>query len=158
MFSNRMTAYFETLADFHPSVLRWADGILKDEPMLAVTFAITLNFIIQQAECPKIDDELAHDSLIYLIDQEAGPALQRLGISLPIPSREAFAKSTYSFRNDVEISKVLLREPLMVEKAHRDHAQEVVGRRSERAGGVSETRRTSAALLTDTLIPSRQAA
>lgn len=116
MFHEKMTAYYTTLADFHPSVLRWAEGILEDEPMLAVTFAVTLNIIIQQAQFPQIDDELAHGSLIYLIDQEAGPALQQLGISLPIPSREVFAKLARSFRDDDEISKVLLQEPLMVEK------------------------------------------
>jgi len=116
MFHEKMTAYYTTLADFHPSVLRWAEGILEDEPMLAVTFAVTLNIIIQQDQFPQIDDELAHGSLIYLIDQEAGPALQQLGISLPIPSREVFAKLARSFRDDDEISKVLLQEPLMVEK------------------------------------------
>ncbi len=116
MFHEKMTAYYTTLADFHPSVLRWVEGILENEPMLAVTFAVTLNIIIQQAQFPQIDDELAHGSLIYLIDQEAGPALQQLGISLPIPSREVFSKLAQSFRDDVEISKILLREPLMTEK------------------------------------------
>lgn len=116
MFHEEMTAYYTTLADFHPSVLRWSGDILRDEPMLAATFAITLNAIIQQVQFPEIDDEMAHDSLIYMIEREAGPALRRLGISLPIPSRAVFAKLARSFRDDDEISKILLREPLMVEK------------------------------------------
>ncbi|MDX3924699.1 MAG: hypothetical protein QHC90_02655 [Shinella sp.] len=116
MFSKRMTAYFETLADFHPSVLRWADGILEDEPMLAVTLAVTLNIIIQQAQFPGVDDEMAHASMILMIEHEAGPALRQLGIILPIPSIEVFSDLAQSFRDDVDISKILLREPLMTEK------------------------------------------
>lgn len=116
MFHEEMTAFYTTLADFHPSVLRWASDILQDEPMLAPTFATVLNVIIQQAQFREIGDELAHDSLIYMIEREAGPVLRRLGISLPIPSRAVFAKLAHSFREDDEIAKVMFREPLMVEK------------------------------------------
>ncbi|MCM2475658.1 hypothetical protein HGO38_19470 [Rhizobium sp. CG5] len=116
MFHEEMTAYYATLADFHPSVLRWSGSVLQGDPMLAPTFAITLKVIIQQAQFPEIDDEMAHDAMISMIDQEAGPTLRRLGISLPVPSIEVFSKLARSFRDDAEISKHLLREPLMMEK------------------------------------------
>lgn len=116
MFHEQMTAFYTTLADFHPSVLRWASDMLQDDPMLAPTFATVLNVIIQQAQFRDIGDELAHDSMIHMIEREAGPVLRRLGISLPLPSRAVFAKLARSFRDDDEISKILLQEPLMVEK------------------------------------------
>lgn len=116
MLHEQMTTYFTTLADFHPAVLRWSGHVLQDQPMLATTFAATLNVIIQQTQLLGIDDETAHELLICLIEHEAGPALRRLGISLPIPSRDLFSTLAYSFREDDEIAKVMLREPLMVEK------------------------------------------
>ncbi|NKN12270.1 hypothetical protein [Rhizobium laguerreae] len=116
MLHEQMTAYFTTLADFHPAVLRWAGDVLQDQPMLATTFAATLNVIIQQTQLLGIDDETAHELLVCLIEREAGPALRRLGISLPIPSPDLFSSLACSFREDDEISKVMLREPLMVEK------------------------------------------
>ncbi|MFS8144327.1 hypothetical protein [Rhizobium sp. BR 249] len=116
MLHEQMTTYFTTLADFHPAVLRWSGHVLQDQPMLATTFAATLNVIIQQTQLLGIDDETAHELLICLIEHEAGPALRRLGISLPIPSRDLFSTLAHSFREDDEIAKVMLREPLMVEK------------------------------------------
>lgn len=116
MLHEQMTTYFTTLADFHPAVLRWSGHILQEQPMLATTFAATLNVIIQQTQLLGIDDETAHELLICLIEHEAGPALRRLGISLPIPSRDLFSTLAHSFREDDEIAKVMLREPLMVEK------------------------------------------
>ncbi|MGG7579788.1 hypothetical protein [Rhizobium sp. Nf11,1] len=116
MLHEQMTTYFTTLADFHPAVLRWSGHVLQDQPMLATTFAATLNVIIQQTQLLGIDDETAHELLICLIEHEAGPALRRLGISLPIPSRDLFSTLAHSFREDDEIAKVKLREPLMVEK------------------------------------------
>lgn len=116
MLHEQMTTYFTTLADFHPAVLRWSGHVLQEQPMLATTFAATLNVIIQQTQLLGIDDETAHELLICLIEHEAGPALRRLGISLPIPSRDLFSTLTHSFREDDEIAKVMLREPLMVEK------------------------------------------
>ncbi|MFB7143164.1 hypothetical protein ACWGMK_01805 [Agrobacterium deltaense] len=116
MLHEEMTTYFTTLADFHPAVLRWSADVLQDHPMLATTFAATLNVIIQQTQLLGIDDETAHELLICLIEHEAGPALRRLGISLPIPSRDLFSTLAHSFREYDEIAKVMLREPLMVEK------------------------------------------
>lgn len=116
MLHEDMTAFYSTLADFHPAVLRWARDVLQAEPMLTPTFAITLNTIIQQVQFQTISEDLAHDSLIQMIDIEAGPVLSRLGISLPIPSRAVFADLARSFREDGEISKLLFQEPLVVEK------------------------------------------
>lgn len=109
MLHEEMTTYFTTLADFHPAVLRWSGHVLQEQPMLATTFAATLNVIIQQTQLLGIDDETAHELLICLIEHEAGPALRRGGSACPSPLatcsqpwRTRFVKMTKSQKSCFE--------------------------------------------------------